>query len=151
VRDHHPAGTLRRWLTTGVSYVIPLIATGGLLIALGYALGGQAVRDAPPVTAGFSWLQLASWAGLTFQLGTLVFTLIGPALGAAIGYAVAGRLALIPAAVGGLAAVYAGAGYLGGIAAGLLAGALVALAERVRRRPRCAPPGTSCCCRWPRP
>jgi hypothetical protein len=57
VRGHHPAGTLRRWLTTGVSYVIPLIAAGGLLIALGYALGGQAVRDAPrspPASPGSS-------------------------------------------------------------------------------------------------
>src|SRR5689334_3800507 len=43
---------LRQWLMTGVSYVIPFVAAGGLLIALGFALGGYTVNKAPAVTEG---------------------------------------------------------------------------------------------------
>ena len=133
-RPHHAparlAGTARAWLMIGISYVIPLIATGGLLVAAGYALGGQAVRQAPPVSTDFAWTAAASWAALAFQLGTLAFTLVVPAVGGAVGYAVGDRLALIPGVLGGSAALGVGAGYLGGIAAGLLAGGAVRLAER---------------------
>ena len=40
---------IRQWLMTGVSYVIPFVAAGGLLIALGFALGGWTIDKAPKV------------------------------------------------------------------------------------------------------
>jgi fructose-specific phosphotransferase system IIC component len=95
------AAKVRAWLMTGVSYVIPFVAAGGLLIALGYAIGGHQVSGAPPVTEGFDWTSAAGWAALLFQLGGLTFGFLVPVLGGFIAYAIAGRPALVPGFVGG--------------------------------------------------
>ena len=116
---------LRGWLMTGVSYVIPFVAAGGLLIALGFALGGYQVTEAPAVTEGFDPLTLASWAALFFQIGTLAFGFLVPVLGGFIAFAIADRPAIVPGFVGGAIAAEIGAGFLGGLIAGLLAGAVV--------------------------
>ena len=119
---------------TGVSYVIPFVAAGGLLIALGFALGGYQVSDAPDivsvgddgvVTSAFNAASLGSWAALSFQIGPLAFSLLVPVLAGFIAYAIADRPALVPGFVGGLIAVQTQAGFLGGLVAGLLAGALI--------------------------
>ncbi|QJY50482.1 PTS fructose transporter subunit IIC [Pseudonocardia broussonetiae] len=116
---------LRGWLMTGVSYVIPFVAAGGLLIALGFALGGYQVTDSPAVTEGFDPLALASWAALLFQIGALAFGFLIPVLGGFIAYAMADRPAIVPGFVGGAIAAEIDAGFLGGLIAGLLAGAVV--------------------------
>jgi PTS system fructose-specific IIC component len=134
------AATVRGWLTSGVSYVIPFVTAGGLLIALGYALGGHGIGEAPPVTEGFDGTTVSGWAALLFQLGGLAFDFLVPVLGGFIAYAVAGRPALVSGFVGGAVAVVTGAGYLGGLVAGLLAGAVVH--QLTRWRPPRAVAGT---------
>ena len=126
---------IRGWLITGVSYVIPFVVAGGLLIALGYTLGGYQIAHAPPVADGFDWTARASWAALLFQLGGLTFAFLVPVLSGHIAHAIAGRTALAPGFVGGAVAVHTGAGFLGGLVAGLLAGAVIHLLSR-RRPPR---------------
>ncbi|WP_433869460.1 PTS fructose transporter subunit IIC [Saccharopolyspora sp. CA-218241] len=127
-----PAARLRQWLMTGVSYLIPFVAAGGLLIALSYALGGYRISDAPDVTEHFDAASLASWAALTNQIGTGAFEFLVPVLAGFIAFAMADRPAIAPGFVGGYAAVTVGAGFLGGLVAGLLAGAVVAGLRRVR-------------------
>ncbi|MHA6627873.1 PTS fructose transporter subunit IIC [Pseudonocardia sichuanensis] len=134
------AAKIRGWLTSGVSYVIPFVTAGGLLIALGYALGGHRISEAPPVTEGFDATTTSGWAALLFQLGGLAFDFLVPVLGGFIAYAVAGRPALVSGFVGGAVAVVTGAGYLGGLVAGLLAGAVVY--QLTRWRPPRAVAGT---------
>ncbi|MCW0212251.1 MAG: fructose-specific PTS transporter subunit EIIC [Pseudonocardia sp.] len=126
------ASKVRGWLMTGVSYVIPFVAAGGLLIALGFAIGGYQITDAPSVTTGFDWGSSTSWAALMFQLGSLAFGLLVPVLAGFIAYAIADRPALVPGFVGGLVAVETGAGFLGGLVAGLLAGGLIFWMKRWR-------------------
>jgi fructose PTS system EIIBC or EIIC component len=128
-----PAAKVRGWLMSGVSYVIPFVTAGGMLIALGFALGGHRVDEAPPVTEGFDGTTTAGWAALLFQLGRLAFEFLVPVLGGFVAHAVAGRPALVPGFVGGAVAVVTGAGYLGGLVAGLLAGAVTY--QLVRWRP----------------
>ena len=132
---------LRGWLMTGVSYVIPFVAAGGLLIALGFALGGYQITDAPDivsvgddnvVSTVFDAGSLTSWAALSFQIGSLAFGLLVPVLAGFIAYAIADRPALVPGFVGGLIAVETQAGFLGGLVAGLLAGALIYWLKQVR-------------------
>ncbi len=128
---------LRQWLMTGVSYVIPFVAAGGLLIALSFALGGYQIVDAPSVTEGFSWGSLQSWAALMFQIGGIAFGFLVPILAGFIAFAMADRPALVPGIVGGAIATQvpsedAPAGFLGGLVAGLLAGAVVLLIRRVK-------------------
>ncbi|HEV7471642.1 MAG TPA: fructose-specific PTS transporter subunit EIIC [Pseudonocardia sp.] len=126
------ASKVRGWLMTGVSYVIPFVAAGGLLIALGFAIGGYQITDAPSVTKGFDWGSSTSWAALMFQLGALAFGLLVPVLAGFIAFAIADRPALVPGFVGGLVAVETGAGFLGGLVAGLLAGGLIFWMKRIR-------------------
>ncbi|GAA0514248.1 fructose-specific PTS transporter subunit EIIC [Saccharopolyspora thermophila] len=117
---------LRQWLMTGVSYMIPFVSAGGLLIALSFALGGYQITDAPPVTEQFDPTSLISWAALANQIGSEAFTFLVPVLAGFIAFAIADRPAIAPGFVGGAIAVTVGAGFLGGLVAGLLAGAVIA-------------------------
>jgi PTS system fructose-specific IIC component len=112
-------------LMQGVSHAIPFVVTGGVLLALGYALGGPTIGAAPPVSDGFDWLAAASWAALLHQLGTLTFGLLVPVVGGYVAHAIADRPALVPGFVGGTVAAQTGAGFLGGLVAGVLAGVVV--------------------------
>jgi PTS system fructose-specific IIC component len=116
---------LRGWLMTGVSYVIPFVAAGGLLIALSFALGGYEIVNAPKVTDQFDWGSLQSWAALMFQIGGIAFGFLVPILAGFIAFAMGDRPALVPGIVGGFIAVQVKAGFIGGLIAGLLAGAVV--------------------------
>jgi PTS system fructose-specific IIC component len=101
-------------LMTGVSYMIPFVVTGGLLIAIAFALGGiYAYDDAHKGTL--------AWA--LFQIGAKSsFALMVPALAGYIAYSIADRPGIAPGMVGGMLASSLGAGFLGGLAAGFIAG-----------------------------
>ncbi|EOD62937.1 PTS fructose transporter subunit IIC [Amycolatopsis vancoresmycina] len=127
------AGTkVRQWLMTGVSYLIPFVAAGGLLIALGFALGGYEISDAPAVTEHFDAGSVAGWAALMFQIGSAAFKFLVPVLAGFIAFAMADRPAIAPGFVGGAIAVTVGAGFLGGLVAGLLAGGVVLWLKKIR-------------------
>ncbi|MFV2121140.1 PTS fructose transporter subunit IIC, partial [Streptomyces sp. Act-28] len=123
---------LRNWLMSGVSYMVPFVAAGGLLIALGFALGGWQIDKAPSVAEQFAWGQADSWAALMFQIGGLAFGFLVPVLAGYIAYGMADRPGLVPGFVGGAVALTIDAGFLGGLAAGLLAGAVVMAIQRPR-------------------
>jgi PTS system fructose-specific IIC component len=123
---------LRRWLMSGVSYMVPFVAAGGLLIALGFAIGGWQVNKAPSVMDHFVWTQTDSWGALLFQIGGVAFKFLVPVLAGYIAYGMADRPGLVPGFVGGAIALDINAGFLGGLAAGLIAGGVVLAIQRVR-------------------
>ncbi|WP_367125159.1 fructose-specific PTS transporter subunit EIIC [Streptomyces phytohabitans] len=123
---------LRKWLMTGVSYMVPFVAAGGLLIALAFAVGGYEINEAPSVADHFVWTEIDSWAALFFQIGNVAFSFLIPVLAGYIAYGMADRPGLVPGFVGGSIATSIEAGFLGGLAAGLLAGAVVMAIQRVR-------------------
>jgi PTS system fructose-specific IIC component len=134
---------LRQWLMTGVSYMIPFVAAGGILIALAFLFGGPEVAnkvnggtfegvDYPGVTDLSRLVVEAGWAGLLFKIGATAFAMLVPILAGFIAYAMADRPGLVPGIVAGLLAVEIGAGFLGGLAGGLLAGAIVMAIKRVK-------------------
>ncbi|MEV0439916.1 fructose-specific PTS transporter subunit EIIC [Streptomyces spectabilis] len=125
------ATKLRVWLMSGVSYMVPFVAAGGLLIALGFAIGGWKIDKAPSVAEHFVWTDHTSWAALLFQTGGLAFAFLVPVLAGYIAYGMADRPGLVPGFVGGSVAVTIEAGFLGGLAAGLLAGAVVMGTQRL--------------------
>ncbi|MEU8680606.1 fructose-specific PTS transporter subunit EIIC [Streptomyces sp. NPDC048611] len=129
------ATRLRKWLMTGVSYMVPFVAAGGLLIALAFALGGYTVDKAPSVAEHFLWTESASWAALLFQTGSVAFGFLVPVLAGFIAYGMADRPGLVPGFVGGAIALTVNAGFLGGLIAGLLAGAVVMALQQVRIPP----------------
>lgn len=135
---------LRQWLMTGVSYMIPFVAAGGLLIAIGFLFGGDDVVTklyggtiggttytdvAGNFPLGFTkegsldlLISQAGYAGLLFVIGKISFFMLVPVLSGFIAFAIADRPGLVPGIVGGLIAAAIGAGFLGGLVSGLLAG-----------------------------
>ncbi|MBB0246684.1 PTS lactose transporter subunit IIC, partial [Streptomyces alkaliphilus] len=123
---------LRTWLMSGVSYMVPFVAAGGLLIALAFALGGYEITDAPSVIDQFTWTDTQSWAALMFQVGGAAFGFLIPVLAGYIAYGMADRPGLVPGFVGGAISVTIEAGFLGGLVAGLVAGGVVLGIQRFR-------------------
>ncbi len=111
-------------LMTGVSYMLPFVVAGGLLIALAFAMGGIYVYD--DAHAGTLGQAL-------FNIGKQSFSLMVPILAAFIAYSIADRPGITPGAVGGVIAAAIGAGFLGGIVAGFLAGYVVLYLNRYIR------------------
>ncbi|MEU3087165.1 PTS fructose transporter subunit IIABC [Streptomyces massasporeus] len=122
---------LRKWLMSGVSYMVPFVAAGGLLIALGFAIGGYKINKAPSVMDHFLWTQADSWAALLFQIGGVAFGFLVPVLAGYIAYGMADRPGIVPGFVGGMIAFNINAGFLGGLAAGLIAGGVVMAIQKV--------------------
>ena len=104
-------------LMTGVSYMLPFVVAGGLLIAISFALGGINVYDdAHKGTLGWTLFQIGAKSG---------FALMVPILAGFIAYSIADRPGIAPGMIGGMIAGAIGSGFLGGIAAGFLAGYIV--------------------------
>ncbi len=132
----------QRVLMTGVSYMIPFVAAGGLLIALGFLLGGYDIGDvSEDIIANNSIFNLPSMSDLpdgSTAMGPLgaylgaIFSTIGglamgflvPALAGYIAFGMADRPGIAPGFTAGAVAVSMDAGFLGGIVGGVLAGAV---------------------------
>ncbi len=136
--SEHFGQKLQRWLLTGVSYMIPFVAGGGLLIALSFWLGGYDITaTAGKIVSENSLFNLPA-GGLGSYLGAVAFVIgaasmafLVPALAGFIAYAMADRPGIAPGFVVGTIAVTMNAGFLGGIVGGLLAGAVAAFLTRL--------------------
>ena len=136
---------------TGVSYMIPFVAAGGLLIALGFLFGGYDItktaqnivlgdRDngilatslwnLPDLTSetyaaehALAGSPLAAYIGaVLYLLGSAGMGLLVPALAGYTAFGLAGRPGIAPGFIMGLAAVATGSGFIGGLLGGILAG-----------------------------
>jgi len=137
-KNEHFGQALKRWLLTGVSYMIPFVAGGGLLIALGFLLAGYGIalqhgdsgqNNAVFTLTNYTLLNLPP-EGLGYYLGAAAFQIGGISLGflvaalaGYIAYAMADRPGIAPGFVAGSIAVFMNAGFLGGLIGGLIAGA----------------------------
>lgn len=127
---------IQRILLTGVSYMIPFVAGGGLLIALGFLLGGYQVTenaadviiqnslwDLPTQDITSDFGPLGQYLGsVFFMIGSTSMGFLVSALAGYIAFAIADRPGIAPGFVAGAVAVLMNAGFIGGIAGGLLAG-----------------------------
>ena len=142
---------IRRVLMTGVSYMIPFVAAGGLLIALGFLLGGYEIANkttidgtevgnAADILANYTLWNLpdpstynldhalfgssffAYVGAVMFTLGVTAFGFLIPALAGYIAFAIADRPGIAPGFVMGAIAGTLGLGFIGGMIGGVLAG-----------------------------
>jgi PTS system fructose-specific IIC component len=136
--SEHFGQKVKRALLTGVSYMIPFVAGGGLLIALGFLLGGYEITKVADVVVLQNSLFDLPEGGLLIYLGAVLFKIgalsmgfLVPALAGYISYAIADRPGIAPGFVAGAVAGFMGAGFLGGIVGGLLAGVAAASFARL--------------------
>mgnify|MGYP002716073902 FL=1 len=134
---------IQQAIMTGVSYMVPFVAAGGLLLALGFLFGGADMANGwQALSTDFSLSNLPGHdvtvdgelmhferSGFLLYLGAVLFAVgqaamgfIVAALSGYIAYALAGRPGIAPGFTGGAIAVTLGAGFIGGLVTGLLAG-----------------------------
>ena len=113
-------------LMTGVSYMIPFVVAGGIMIALAFALGGINAGD-----------QQGTLAAAFMQIGGgTSFALMLPVLAGFIAFSIADRPGIVPGMIGGMLANAIGAGFLGALVAGFLAGYVIMLLKQVIKIPK---------------
>ncbi len=111
-------------LLTGVSFMLPMVVAGGLLIALSFVFGIHAFEEKGTLAAALK------------TVGDQAFMLMVPLLAGYIAYSIADRPGIAPGMIGGLLAGTLGAGFIGGIFAGFLAGYCVKFISRAVRLPQ---------------
>ncbi|YCA45058.1 PTS fructose transporter subunit IIABC [Bacillus sp. JZ8] len=111
-----------RHLMNGVSFMVPFIVVGGLLVAIALTLGGEKTPGGLVIPEDSFWKTIE-------QIGSTSFTFMVPILAGYIAYSIADKPGLVPGMIGGYIAATgsfygseSGAGFLGGIIAGFLAG-----------------------------
>jgi fructose-specific phosphotransferase system IIC component len=115
---------VKQYLLSGVSYAIPFVASGGILIALAITFA--------PMTANGPDFSHSPILKIMMDIGAAAFTLLVPVLAGYIAFGMADRPGLVPGFVGGMIASTIGAGFLGGLVAGLLAGYIVMLLKKIK-------------------
>ena len=131
---------------TGISYMIPFVAAGGILVALGFVFEAITMPNLGDVNTeailGSATLFNLGDVHWTLYLGAVLQTIGGfglslmvPALAAYIAYGLAQRPGIAPGFIAGSVALAVNAGFLGGIVGGILAG-LIAYALGTLKLPR---------------
>lgn len=109
---------------TGVSYIIPLVVAGGMILSLALLIFGN------------EGARIEGTVGSTWRLfGGSILGLLVPILAAYVSYSLADKPGLIPGLAGGLAASTIGAGFFGGLIAGLIAGYTVRYLKKIKYPP----------------
>ncbi|RAS75308.1 PTS fructose transporter subunit IIABC [Priestia endophytica] len=128
-----------RHLMNGVSFMVPFIVVGGLLVAIALTLGGEKTPGGLVIPEGSFW-------EIIEQIGSTSFAFMVPILAGYIAYSIADKPGLVPGMIGGYIAATgsfygseSGAGFLGGIIAGFLAG-YVALGIKKLKVPKAIQP-----------
>lgn len=132
VGEENLGKTIYKSLMNGVSYMVPFVVTGGLLIAIALSLGGDPTSGGLAVQEGTFWEKVLS-------IGVIAMGLMIPILSAYISVSIADRPGLVPGFIGGMIAANgslygseANAGFLGGIIAGFLAGYIALAIKKIK-------------------
>ncbi|MGZ2417411.1 mannose PTS system EIIBCA component [Staphylococcus caledonicus] len=119
-------------LMNGVSFMVPFIVVGGLLIAIALTLSGKPTAEGLVIPDHSFWKSIES-------IGKLSFGFMVPILAGYIAYSIADKPGLVPGMIGGAIAAdgslygsEAGAGFLGGIVAGFLAGYIAKWIKQIK-------------------
>lgn len=131
--------SLSQFLQAGAVHVLPFYAAGGLLRLIGFFID---LFTGASYTESFGYSTPAS--ALFYTVGTMLLSLALPVLSASIAQAMAGKWAFVPGFTGGLLAVAGttlytieggiSSGLFGALLAGLSAGVLVRLLQKVFSR-----------------
>ncbi|MPW25667.1 PTS fructose transporter subunit EIIC [Alkalibaculum sp. M08DMB] len=110
----------RKHLMSGVSYMIPFVVAGGVLLALAVMLSGSPSVPESGILAD------------VWEIGIAGMTLFVPILGGFIAFSMVDRPGIAPGMIGAFLANSIGAGFLGGMIAGLIAGIVVFYLKKIK-------------------
>lgn len=114
-------------LMNGIRHMIPFVVGGGILMAISFMFGVNAVDPKDP--------SYNAVAALLYNIGHgSGFALMVPILAGFIAYGISGTLALAPGMIGGLIAASTGSGFFGGIIAGYLSGYFIRFLNHLCRK-----------------
>ncbi len=102
-------------LMNGVSFMLPFVVSGGIIIALSFAFGINAADPTDPTYNVFA--KILSDIG-----GGSAFALMLPVLAGGIAYSISGRIGIVAGAVAGMMSISTGSGFLGAMLGGFLGG-----------------------------
>lgn len=111
-------------LMNGVSFMLPFVVSGGILIAISFMFG---VNSSNPDSSQYN----AFAAFLNSVGGSAAFGLMVPIFAGYVAFSIADRPGLAPGAIGGMIASSGGSGFLGGLIAGFVAGYCILLLKKV--------------------
>ena len=111
---------IKQHVMSGISYMIPFVVAGGIILAATVLFGGQ---NAVPTEGALGQLATVGSAGLALMV---------PVLAGFISYSIADRPGLAPGLIGGYTANQIGSGFIGGIVAGVIAGIVVTYLKKVK-------------------
>lgn len=112
----------RRHLMSGVSYMIPFVVAGGILLSIPVMF--SATSGGVPNEGTFLYD--------LFQLGVVGLGYLVPIFSGYVAYSISDRVGIAPGIIGGAFAVSIGAGFLGGILSGLLAGIITFYLKKIK-------------------
>ena len=115
---------IKQALLTGVSYMLPVVVAGGVLLAMSFVFGGIGVGSAE---GGF-WKAVNTW-------GMYGMTMMVPILGAYVAFSLGDKPAIVAGLFGGLIAADQGSGFLGALIAGIAAGYIVRALKQIKLPP----------------
>ncbi|GAB2022807.1 PTS fructose transporter subunit EIIC [Pseudolactococcus yaeyamensis] len=110
----------KKHLMTGVSYMIPFVVAGGILLAVSVLLSGNAAVPSKGILADIA------------NIGIVGLGLMVPILSGFIAFSMADRPGIAPGVIGGMIASNIGAGFIGGIIAGIIAGIVVHYLKKIK-------------------
>ncbi|KMY49717.1 PTS fructose transporter subunit IIC [Peribacillus loiseleuriae] len=130
---------LKKHVLTGISYMIPLVIAGAVIMAIA-RVGGSfyGITDIWDSNYAENSNGIIKLLHSLDGFGGIALGLMFPVIAAFIGYSIADKLAIAPALVGGLLAKDIGSGFLGALAAGLIAGYACLLIKKHIKLPKAA-------------
>ncbi|SHF21087.1 PTS system, fructose subfamily, IIC component [Seinonella peptonophila] len=111
-------------IMTGVSYFLPFVIAGGMLMSLAFLIDAGNVGTK---TYG-STIPLAAWL---LETGKIAFSLMLPILAGFVAFSIADRPGILPGIVAGMVAQSGGSGFIGAILGGFVAGYIIYLLKKL--------------------
>lgn len=123
--DSQSVRNIKKHLLTGVSFMIPMVVAGGLLMAIAKIFGGALVGNAPNTIPG-----------IINSIGGVAMGLVVPILTAYVAYSICDRPGIAPGLIIGTLALNIKAGFLGGMFGGFMVGYIVLYIKRFIKLPK---------------
>lgn len=109
---------LKQHALTAISYLIPIVVSGGFLLAIGSLFGGTNIED---ITQSFSFFDTL------YTMGGLVLGMLPVVIATGIAFSIADKPGIAPGFLVGLVAINMNAGFIGGFIGGYIAGYIAKL------------------------